>query len=78
MEERMEGGASRFEAWLDQEPLRRRVVEFLRADGGPSYLVGGSVRDALLGRRSYDLDLAIDGQALPLGRRLADAAVCAG
>ncbi|MHB0858435.1 MAG: tRNA nucleotidyltransferase/poly(A) polymerase family protein [Anaerolineae bacterium] len=69
----IEGGMARFEAWLDQEPLRRQVIEFLRAEEASAYVVGGSVRDALLGRSSFDLDLAIDGHAMPLARRLANA-----
>ncbi len=35
------------------------------------YLVGGSVRDQLLGRPLYDLDLAVSGDGLALARRLA-------
>lgn len=41
---------------------------------GPAvYVVGGTVRDLLLGRHSDDLDLAVDGPAIPLARRLANA-----
>ena len=36
------------------------------------YLVGGSVRDAMLGRRIRDLDLTLAGDGLRLGRMLAD------
>ncbi len=41
--------------------------------GSPAYLVGGSLRDALLGRPLYDLDLAVPGDALAVARALADA-----
>lgn len=59
--------------WLDADPLRRRAVMHLVAAPERVYLVGGSVRDALLGRQGYDLDVAVAGDALALGRRLADA-----
>jgi tRNA nucleotidyltransferase (CCA-adding enzyme) len=42
--------------------------------GAPVYLVGGSVRDLLLGRRSPDIDLAVEGDALRFAARLADEA----
>ncbi|MBI5296359.1 MAG: HD domain-containing protein [Chloroflexi bacterium] len=37
------------------------------------YLVGGAVRDMLLGRASHDLDFAVPAKAIPLARRVADA-----
>lgn len=36
------------------------------------YLVGGAVRDVLLGRQPHDLDFAVAGNAVSLGRKLAD------
>jgi tRNA nucleotidyltransferase (CCA-adding enzyme) len=41
--------------------------------GSPVYLVGGAVRDLLLGRPVLDVDLAVDGDATLLGRTLAEA-----
>lgn len=38
----------------------------------PVYLVGGAVRDALLGRAVHDLDLALPHDSLETARRLAD------
>ncbi len=38
----------------------------------PVYVVGGTVRDALLGRSNDDLDLAVAGPAISLARKLAD------
>jgi tRNA nucleotidyltransferase/poly(A) polymerase len=38
----------------------------------PLYLVGGAVRDALLGRPIHDLDLATPGDAIALARRMAN------
>lgn len=40
-----------------------------------AYLVGGSVRDLLLGRQPFDLDLAVAGDPAAFARRLAE---CAG
>jgi putative nucleotidyltransferase with HDIG domain len=37
------------------------------------YLVGGTVRDALLGRPSHDIDLVTPGDGLRMARRVADA-----
>ena len=38
----------------------------------PAYLVGGAVRDLLLGARSVDFDLAIEGDAPAVARTVAD------
>jgi len=37
------------------------------------YLVGGTVRDILLGERSFDVDIAVEGDAISLAQSLADA-----
>jgi tRNA nucleotidyltransferase/poly(A) polymerase len=37
------------------------------------WLVGGAVRDLLLSRRVHDVDFAVDGDALAIARRVADA-----
>lgn len=39
---------------------------------GPAWLVGGAVRDALMGRPVHDLDLALPAGSLAAARRLAD------
>jgi len=39
---------------------------------GPCFLVGGAVRDLLLGAESVDLDIAVEGDAEEVARRLAD------
>jgi poly(A) polymerase len=36
------------------------------------WLVGGGVRDHLLGREIVDLDFVVEGQAIPLARKIAD------
>ena len=51
-----------------------RLSAFFATRGVEAYLVGGAVRDRLLGRLSEgDLDLAVAGDAVALGRELADA-----
>jgi tRNA nucleotidyltransferase (CCA-adding enzyme) len=40
-------------------------------DGLHLYLVGGVVRDLLLHRPNFDLDLVVEGDAIPLARKLA-------
>lgn len=40
--------------------------------GVQAYLVGGAVRDAILGRPTNDLDFAVSQDAIGLGRRVAD------
>jgi len=37
------------------------------------YLVGGTVRDILLGERSFDVDIAVEGDAIAIAQALADA-----
>lgn len=49
------------------------AIELAQEQGLPLYLVGGSVRDLLLARGSLDLDLAVEGDAVALARRLAAA-----
>jgi tRNA nucleotidyltransferase (CCA-adding enzyme) len=36
------------------------------------YLVGGTVRDILLGKRGFDVDIAVEGDAIALAERLAE------
>ncbi len=48
------------------------MLAWLACQAGPIYLVGGWVRDRLLGRVSHDLDLAVPSGGRTLARRLAD------
>lgn len=41
--------------------------------GLPLFLVGGTVRDVLLGRPTWDVDLVVEGEALPFAGELAEA-----
>lgn len=45
---------------------------FADAPAGAVWLVGGSVRDAILGRPAHDIDLAVAGDAVPPARAVAD------
>ncbi|MGB6894684.1 MAG: hypothetical protein WBF37_01910 [Dehalococcoidia bacterium] len=50
-----------------------RLLNLARKRSLSVYLVGGSVRDLLLGRPNLDLDLALEGDAISLARELAAA-----
>lgn len=56
-----------------EDPIAQRVFAFCRAQPEPVMLVGGTVRDMLLGRPTHDLDLVVARQGLALARRVADA-----
>lgn len=57
--------------WPDEIlDLRDTLLEVKR--DAPVYVVGGAVRDALLRRPVKDLDLATGGNAIKLGRRIAN------
>ncbi len=49
----------------------RTAGETAEALGYPLYAVGGFVRDLLLGRPNFDVDLVVEGSAIELARRLA-------
>ena len=55
----------------DHVDLLYLVAEQATARQVPLYMVGGSVRDLLLGRRVKDFDLIVEGDAIPLARSLA-------
>ena len=52
--------------------MDEQVKTWLAQQDARIYVVGGTVRDRLLGRPIYDLDLAVPGDGLALARRLAD------
>jgi len=49
-----------------------QVCTFLQERSIEAYLVGGCVRDWLLGRSSHDIDFAVAGDAIELARQVAD------
>ncbi len=51
--------------------ILRTVTDLAAERGAPLYLVGGVVRDLLLGRETLDLDLVVEGDAQGLARDLA-------
>lgn len=57
---------------LSLSPLLERIRPFLLKQSQPVYLVGGAVRDALLGRASNDLDFVVPERAVRLAFRMAD------
>jgi tRNA nucleotidyltransferase (CCA-adding enzyme) len=54
------------------EPVFEAVAALSEAYEGV-YLVGGTVRDILLGEPSFDVDIAVEGDAIALAQALADA-----
>ncbi len=53
--------------------LLAKVSNFLTEQGTKSYLVGGFVRDALLGRETADIDIALAADAVVVTPKVADA-----
>ena len=54
-------------------PVVGRLAEFFDSKQYEAYLVGGAVRDAVMGHASADLDIALRGDAYFAGRELAEA-----
>jgi poly(A) polymerase len=50
------------------DPDAIRIIERLRENGHEAYVVGGAVRDLLLGRRPKDFDIATDAQPAKIKR----------
>jgi putative nucleotidyltransferase with HDIG domain len=53
-------------------PLIGQVLDLLRHRRGVHWLVGGYVRDILMGRPTHDLDLVVEDGAMTLARAIAD------
>ena len=56
---------------LKLPPLLDKVVDALPVDQ-PLYLIGGAVRDLLLGRVSHDLDFGLGADSLAVARKIAN------
>lgn len=52
-------------------PTLRAIGDYLAASRTESYLVGGALRDLVLGRETSDLDIAVKGNALEIARKAA-------
>jgi len=59
-------------SWFETAGVLKSVRLFLRERTPQAYIVGGYLRDQLLGRETRDIDLLVPVNALPLGRQLAD------
>ena len=60
---------------LTKAQVRQNILETLRGYSTPErpvYLVGGGVRDQLLGRPAHDFDFVLPGETRSLARRVAD------
>jgi len=66
--------SSKIEKQLPAElvSFMRVAGEMAQSQGQSLYLVGGVVRDLLLGQTNLDLDLVLEGNAIDLARRLAE------
>jgi len=66
--------ASKIEKQLPAELVSFMQVagEVAQSRGQSLYLVGGVVRDLLLGRTNFDLDLVVEGNAIELARQLTE------
>jgi tRNA nucleotidyltransferase (CCA-adding enzyme) len=56
---------------LEQLGLLREAIATIGGTHEGIYLVGGSVRDVLLGTEGFDIDIAVEGDAIALARELA-------
>lgn len=65
--------AARLERALPRELLTRvhHAAKLARELGYSTYLVGGFVRDLLIGQANLDLDIVVEGDAIQLAQRLA-------
>jgi len=52
------------------EALVAGLARCLALRGAPAYLVGGSLRDAILGRPVRDVDIAVEGDSLTIARAI--------
>lgn len=57
---------------LEKPQLIARLMEVFRQHDQPVYLVGGTVRDILLGRDFNDFDFAVPNRAIKLAYKVAD------
>lgn len=65
---------ARLERALPRDVLQlvQRAAQLARQLGYSTYLVGGFVRDLLIGQANLDLDIVVEGDAIALAQRLAE------
>jgi poly(A) polymerase len=51
---------------------RDRIIHLLANHGCHGYIVGGFIRDTLLGRQTSDIDIAVSGNALDIAQNVAE------
>lgn len=56
----------------EKQILLSNIANLAASLGMPCYVVGGFVRDLLLGRPVNDLDVVVDGDAIKLGKKLVE------
>jgi len=54
------------------EPVAREVGKIAKELGMKAYIVGGVVRDILLGKEVWDIDFVVEGDAIEVARRLSE------
>ena len=59
------------EGYLGFPPLVQRLRDLFAVRGVSVFVVGGTLRDAMLGRPIVDVDLAVEGDAVSAGREIA-------
>ena len=52
--------------------LLKTFSELARHEGVKIYLVGGAVRDVILGRKTFDLDIVVEGDAIKFAHKFAE------
>lgn len=60
-----------FKAQIDKDPIFRVISEAGTNLGFPTYVVGGYVRDLVLGRPGKDLDFVCVGSGIKLAQQVA-------
>jgi tRNA nucleotidyltransferase (CCA-adding enzyme) len=66
-------GKLRAQLSVEAQDLLDALQRLAEKRGAALYLVGGPLRDLLLGRPSIDLDIAVEGDAMALAREIANA-----
>jgi tRNA nucleotidyltransferase (CCA-adding enzyme) len=51
--------------------LLKRIGRMSNSSGSAAFVVGGIVRDTILGKKNLDLDIVVEGEAIKLGHKLA-------
>jgi poly(A) polymerase len=54
-----------------QHKIFNIIKEIIAADGLPAYVIGGYVRDCIMGRQSKDIDIVVVGSGIDLAKKIA-------